>query len=497
MILERSCGILMHPTSLPGDFGIGDFGSESYSFIDFLATNGQSYWQILPLTYPGKGNSPYSPISSFAGNPLLISIEGLFKDGLLDVDTLENSRVDSTSRVDFGSCSALKESLFRIAFTNFDLKSVDFVEFCKSYWLNDFVLFRTLLAKFDNAPWSSWHSEYVNISEESKALFIRNNRDELNYHKFLQFQFEKQWLELKEYANQKGVEIIGDIPLYVSYNSADVWANKGLFQLDEELLPTAISGCPPDYFNEMGQIWENPLYDWEKCSADDYSWWRERIKHTLKMTNIVRLDHFIGFTRYWSIPVEDYDARRGSWQTGPGASFFNSLHHQLGELPLIAEDLGSLSPEVIQLKEEFNFPGMLVMHYCFGDNYISPLTFPKSCLVYPGTHDNNTTKGWFMEDIDDSRVIERVENYLTSLSDQERHCSEDSISWDIIEVCYSSSCEIAMVTIQDLLSYGAESKMNRPGVADNNWEWRLLPGYQEELESVKLNELMKRYKRYR
>lgn len=496
MNLIRSCGVLLHPTALANRFGIGDFGIQAYNFIDFLASLNQSYWQILPLTIPEKGNSPYSPLSSFAGNPLLISPERLVEAKLLHASDLDNLS-PFQDKIDYSQVKDEKTSLLRKAYLNFSADNRAYREFCSHHWLEEYALFITLYEKNESRAWSEWSEEEKNPNTQQKQALISKYQAEINYHKFVQFIFYQQWIDLKSYANAKNIQIIGDIPIYVSYNSADVWANKELFQLDDNAKAKFISGCPPDDFNHDGQIWENPLYDWAKNKENSYQWWKERIGYNLQMTDIVRLDHFIGFTRYWSIPTELFDAKEGEWREGPGEDLFQVIKSSLPNLNILAEDLGSLTPEVTKLKDDFNLPGMLVLHYTLDDPKFNPLTDPFKTFIYTGTHDNNTSIGWWNEYAYNHNLIKHnLYTYLSEIRDTtEFVITQDTIAYDLIEIAYSSSCLVAIVPLQDFLKLGEEYRMNRPGFAEGNWDIRMPVDFEKEINRDLIGELMKKYER--
>lgn len=496
MKIKRSSGILLHPTAIPNQLGIGDFGYEAYKFIDLLAELKQSYWQILPLTIPEKGNSPYSPLSSFAGNPLLISPQLLVEDGLLSQRDLLNTS-SYAEKIDYPNLKLERDKLLSKAYHNFSLKDQAFISFCQKQWLEDYSLFITLYKKNDGLAWSEWKENEKNPSLAFKEELKNRYLDQINYHKFVQFIFYKQWKNLKEYANQYQIKIIGDIPIYVSYNSADVWANKDLFQLNQDYKPQFISGCPPDEFNHDGQIWENPLYDWQKNKDTDFKWWIDRIKYNLEICDVLRLDHFIGFSRYWSIPTELYDAKQGEWKNGPGADFFFALAKAIADLNLIAEDLGSLTPQVTQLKEQFNFPGMLVLQYSLDDWDFNKSKLPLNTFIYTGTHDNNTSRGWWKDYANNHNLIKQnLFDFLAQAREtSDFSLSEESISFDLIEVAYASNCLVAIIPLQDMLKLDSGYRMNKPGVAEGNWNIRLPQDYISSLDNRKIISLIERYQR--
>ncbi len=491
MILNRSSGILLHPTALPNDYGIGDLGNQAYKFIDFLAELKQEYWQILPLTIPEKGNSPYSPLSSFAGNPLLISYDKLIEEGLLDISDLSNIS-SYNEKIDYFQVKQEKDNLLKKAFLNFSQNNEDYIKFCSNHWLKDYSLFITLYEKNERRAWSEWIDQEKKPTAQDKIELIAKYQSEIKYHNFVQFIFFQQWMKLKSYANKKKIKIIGDIPIYVSYNSADVWSNKEFFLLDNNANPQFISGCPPDDFNHDGQIWENPLYDWEMNKVSNYRWWKERIAYNLLISDMVRLDHFIGFTRYWSIPTQLFDAKQGEWKEGPGYDFFQNIKTSIPNLNIIAEDLGMLTQEVTDLKNKFNFPGMIVLHYALDDYSFNYLELPQNTFIYTGTHDNNTSLGWWKEFAENHDLINKnISNSLAKINNNSHHNS-DTISWDLITIAYASSCIAAIIPMQDILKLSQDYRMNRPGLADGNWDIRIPQGYENMVDKRELLELLER-----
>lgn len=483
MEFKRASGILLHPTSLPSDFGIGDLGKESYKFIDFLEESGQRLWQTLPLGATGYGNSPYASYSAFAGNTLLISPELLFEDGYLDKEDLENLPELPKDKVDYGKVIDLKNSLFKKAFENFKVRlseedKLNFFNFCDSnnYWLQDFATFMAIKeyyikkAKDENREnecktWVDWEHDLV--IRNSKALEHINKIlfDEIFYHKYLQYEFFKQWLNLKDYANKKGISIIGDIPIFVAFDSSDVWSNPELFLLDDNGNPTEVAGVPPDCFSETGQLWGNPLYDWNTMLKTGFSWWIARFKMTLTLVDIVRVDHFRGFEAYWSIPYGSPNAINGQWKKAPGFELFKTIEKYFGEIPMIAEDLGVITPEVEELRDHFNFPGMKILQFAFTNTAKEPFlphNYKKNFVVYPGTHDNDTCLGWF------NTCPEKEKEYFL------RYTNSDGkhINWDFIRLGMSSTADMSLYALQDILGLDTSARMNMPSKPDGNWEWR-------------------------
>ncbi len=372
MQFERSAGILLHPTSLPGKFGIGDLGNEAYKFVDLLKEAGQTIWQTFPLGPTGYGDSPYQCFSAFAGNPLLVSPEKLFEDGFLSENDLMNPPISNPKKIDYGQAIDYKKSILKKAYTNFKNNSngleKDFEKFCKTHtdWLNDFALFMACKEHHGGAVWSSWEKGLVQRDKKVLAEWTKKLSDEIQYQKFIQFNFFRQWKSLKKYANENGIKIIGDMPIFIAYDSSDLWANKELFTVEEEGKLTFVAGVPPDYFSETGQLWGNPLYKWDEMEKDDFLWWRKRFSSLLELVDIVRIDHFRGFEAYWKIPGDAKTAQKGKWTKAPGEKLFKSLKKHLGELPILAEDLGVITPPVEALRDEFGFPGMKVLQFAFG-----------------------------------------------------------------------------------------------------------------------------------
>lgn len=471
MTFERASGILLHPTSLPGRFGIGDLGTEAYQFIDFLEKSGQKLWQILPLGPTGYEHSPYTMnFSAFAGNPLLISLELLAEAGLLDKNDLTD--LPPSDRVNFDEVIPVKTKFLKIAFSNFQANS-EYEEFCQSqsYWLEDYVLFMALLEANDYQPWSQWDKSLAIREPEALAEQKQALAESILYHKFVQFQFFEQWKNLRSYANDKGIKIIGDISIYVCHNSADVWAHPDIYQLDRETLePAYIAGVPPDYFSATGQLWGNPVYDWEELKKTNFAWWIDRFRATLEYVDLVRIDHFRGFEAYWRVKAGEETAINGEWVKSPGEEFFETLRSSLGSLPVLAEDLGIITPEVEALRDQFDFPGMRILLFAFGgdaSNAYLPHHYIHNCLVYPGTHDNDTTIGWWQRASDEEKS--HVANYLGYDSPE----SINEINWVLIRMALSSVADLALVALQDILGLDNSGRMNDPSVNAGNWRWKM------------------------
>ncbi|OUQ19997.1 4-alpha-glucanotransferase [Lachnoclostridium sp. An138] len=474
----RYSGILVHPTSFPSPYGIGDFGKGAYDFIDFLEAAGQHLWQILPLNpITSHGNSPYQGFSVFAGEPLLISPELLKARGLLREEDLREIPGFDPVHVDYDAVREYKYPLFRKAYEAFCLSEdedlqAEYDEFCtkNEVWLSDYSLFMALKEEQEGLPWTKWPESLRNLTEENRAFWTEKLEDEMVYHTFLQFCFYSQWEALKKYANDRGIAIIGDIPIFVSPDGADVWANRELFQVNEKGYPSAVAGVPPDYFSATGQKWGNPLYNWAAHKKEGYRWWISRVRHLLEQADYVRVDHFRGFEAYWEVPVDAENAISGEWKKGPGEELFRAIHDALGEdLPIFAEDLGLITPEVEKLRDTLGFPGMRVLQFAFdgGESTFLPHQFnTRNCICYTGTHDNNTTAGWYNSASEYSR--DKVRRYMNT--------DASSISWDFIRICLGSIARYAIFPIQDVLKLGEEGRMNVPGVADGNWAWRYRDG---------------------
>lgn len=466
MILNRSSGILLHITSLPSRFGIGDLGKSARNFIDFLKKSSQKYWQILPLGPTGFGDSPYQTFSAFAGNPLLIDPIQLIENGLLSNDDISESLSFPNDYVDYGVVIKYKDTLFRKAFSNFNMGH-EIQKFSQkmSYWLDDYALFMAIKQHNSGAPWNIWLPSIKRHLPAAIEHYKKKLSYDINYYKFLQFIFFKQWKQLKEYANKQGIEIIGDIPIFVALDSADAWSKYHIFQLDQEHNPIAVAGVPPDFFSETGQLWGNPLYNWDNLKEMQYRWWIERFKINHQLYDIIRIDHFRGFSGYWSVPIKEKTAKNGKWESAPGIDFFESINNQMGDLPIIAEDLGIITNDVVELRDKFNFPGMKILQFAFGsgdDNAFLPHNYPENCVVYTGTHDNATTEGWFKS------AAKNEINHLLSYLEKE----DSPISWQLIQLAWKSKAALAIAPLQDLLGLDDKARMNTPSIAGGNWQWR-------------------------
>lgn len=473
MPFQRSSGIVLHPTSLPSQFGIGDLGQSAYEFIDFLERSGQKIWQVLPLGPTGYEHSPYTMnFSAFAGNPLLVSLEQLAQEGLLEANQLEPITDTDATRVDFERVIPHKTRYLRQAYQRFQPDSA-FEQFCQeqSAWLEDYVLFMALLETNDGKEWSQWESAIARREPEALRSQAAALKDEIQYHRFVQFKFFEQWKRLRSYANERGIQIVGDISIYVCYNSADVWADPQCFKLDPETLqPLYIAGVPPDYFSATGQLWGNPVYDWDYLKSTQFDWWVKRFKATLEYVDIVRIDHFRAFEAYWQVPAGEEHAINGEWIEAPGYAFFETLGERLGSLPVLAEDLGIITPEVEALRDRFQFPGMRILLFAFADtpdNPYQPHNFVRNCAVYVGTHDNDTAIGWWENDASDSEksAIARYLGFNSPNQIQE-------INWTLLRLAYASIADLAIVQLQDVMGLGHESRMNDPSTPAGNWRWR-------------------------
>lgn len=484
---ERSAGILMHITSLPSLFGIGDLGSGARDFIGFLADARQRYWQILPLnpTSAATGHSPYSSSSALAGNTLLISPEGLFQDGLITADELENAKLAVTDRIDFPAVEKTKAELLQLAYNRFrkmpGQELADrYKKFCEheNYWLEDFALYTALKISHQNTEWYNWPKEYRNREQNKLHSFSKINAGRIDEIKWQQFIFYRQWTNLKQYAGDNGIEIIGDLPFYVDRDSVEVWMNPELFKLDNELNPEKVAGVPPDYFNDKGQLWGMPVFNWEKMKLDGFSWWKKRLKKNIELFDLIRLDHFRAFASFWEVDAGDEDASGGVWVNGPGEDFFRSVEEALGPLPFIAEDLGEISEKVESLRKEFKFPGMKVLQFAFGNDLLASPNIPhnfedNNWLVYSGTHDNNTVKGWYENELDPD-AKKRLSLYAGP------GLTGKNVHEFMAQLVYSSVAKIAILPVQDVLGLDEKTRMNIPGSSSHNWLWRL--------EENKLNE---------
>ncbi len=477
---QRSSGILAHITSLPSDFGIGDIGCSSYRFIDFLEKAGQQYWQILPVgpTHTFFDNSPYMCCSAFAGNPLLICCELLAEDGLINKSSLENHPEFKPYTTQYNSVASFKRSLLEEAFKQFTLgKNEDFAKFiAQTEWLDDYALFMALKEKYSFKGWFDWPRDIGNRNPKVIQTLHTELKTKIDYFRFEQYVFFSQWKRLRTRAENKSIQLIGDIPIYVGVDSVDVWANQDIFLLDpDSFLPTHVAGVPPDYFSKTGQRWGNPLYRWnskdKKVTDKLYGWWKKRVQSNFKLTDVARIDHFRGFANYWSIPADEETAVNGEWLKGPGEDFFTALLAELDTLPIIAEDLGIITEDVVKLLDNLGFPGMKILQFAFDDkedNSFLPHNFStQNCVVYTGTHDNDTTLGWFLSDSLTEEERERIKLYANR-----EHHDHSPIYHDLIHLAFGSIAALAIIPLQDVLGYGSDCRMNTPSTSRGNWSWR-------------------------
>lgn len=494
MLSQRRCGVLLHPTSLPGPGGIGTLGEHAARFIDLLVGIGMSCWQVLPLNPPACGNSPYSAFSAFAGNPLLIDLHELVHDGDLPPSCLEEEGREE--RVDFGAVIPSRERLLRGAALHFLAgprcsRKEEFWHFCNSApWLHEYALFMALKQHYRGKPWYSWPLDVALLTPERYESFSVKLGQEIGVQKYLQWRFFRQWGRLREYAAERGIELIGDMPIFVALDSADVWRNRHLFLLDAKGKPTVVAGVPPDYFSEDGQLWGNPLYDWQRMEQDGYGWWVERFRHLYSLFDCVRIDHFRGFDAAWQVPAGAKTAVGGSWVPGPGARLFDVIREQVGNKPMIAEDLGVITDTVEGLRDRFGFPGMKILQFAFDSgpsNVYLPHNHVKNSVVYTGTHDNDTTRGWF-EGLGPRQRIE-VLSYLG--------IGEEEIVTGMIRAACISVAVLSIIPFQDVLGLPSSARMNLPGTAFGNWEWRFSWNQITKNTGKQIGEMVRRYGRHR
>lgn len=499
MHFQRASGILLHPTSLPGDFAIGDLGPEAYSFVDFLVGAKQTYWQILPLTPTGWGDSPYSSFSAFAGNTLLVSPQKLFDAGLIAESDTQPSSAESVdhSRVDYGAAYELKTSLLRLAFQNFadadDELRARFDSFVidNASWLEDYALYRAIKAARDHKPWFEWDDDLKLRDKAAIENVISELADEIYAEKFYQFVFFDQWTELRGYANTRGVQIVGDVPIFVALDSSDVWRHRDQFKINEDGSPQFVSGVPPDYFSKTGQLWGNPIYEWDTMKNDGFAWWIARVRQTFKLVDIIRIDHFKGFDAAWEVPGGNPTAEHGEWVKAPGGELFKALGSAVGTpLRFWAEDLGFMTPEAYQLRDEFDLPGMRILQFAFdGDprNQALPHNYTRNSIVYTGTHDNDTIVGWWNSLQPDSQARAFCSKYLDT--------DGDEIHWHMIRAALSSIADTAVIPLQDVLGLDNKSRMNLPASLDGNWKWRFQKADLTDDVAARLREVTEIYGR--
>jgi len=473
MFNKRASGVLAHPTSFPGSYGMGDLGTGAYAFVDFLAASKQKLWQVLPLGPTGYGDSPYQSFSSFAGNHYLISFDELKAQGYLTDDDLASTPAFDPRRIDFGRTIPYKMEMLRKAYDNFAVgeKPPKFKQFCTKNkdWLDDYALFTALKDSYGGHEWTKWDTSLARREPAALKAAREKLADAIEFCKFLQYEFFRQWSALKKYANKAGVQIIGDIPIFVAHDSADVWASPELYLLDKDGMPTGVAGVPPDYFTAEGQLWGNPLYNWAVHKKTGYKWWCKRVAAVLSMVDIVRIDHFRGFESYWAVPFGEKTAVKGKWKKGPGKALFAALKKEFGELPIIAEDLGEITEKVNKLRVNAGLPGMRVLQFAFdakGDSDYLPHNFESSLTVaYTGTHDNDTTVGWYNST--DEIYRDYLRRYL--------NVSGEDVAWDLIRMAIASSAVFAIVPLQDVMNLPSADRMNTPGSTDGCWAFRYTP----------------------
>ncbi len=497
MQLDRASGVLAHPTSFPGPHGIGDLGPEAFRFVDWLAQGSQRLWQIMPLGPTGFGDSPYASPSAFAGNPLLISLSWLAGEGLLGEGDLANPPDMPDYEVDFERVQQFKSPLLRRSFDRFrsgaaadQRPAFDAFRASEASWLDDYALFVALKDAHGGAPWYEWPEAIRSRDQRTLEEWRNKLASEVRYHQFVQFQFRRQWTELKRYANGRDIQILGDIPIFVAHDSADVWAHREVFQLDQDGQPAVVAGVPPDPFSATGQLWGNPVYDWDANAATGFVWWIARARAMLQTVDIIRIDHFRGFAAAWVSPRGDETAAGGHWQRGPGASVFEAIRKDLGDVPVVVEDLGVITLDVISLRDELGFPGMKVLQFAFEDDPANPYlphNYEHNDVVYTATHDNQTTIGWFQSRSDAER--RSVQRYIGS--------DGSDIAWDLIRLGLSSVANTSIQALQDVMRLGDEARMNVPGRPTGNWGWRYLPHQLHEGLAEGLGELTATYGRRR
>jgi 4-alpha-glucanotransferase len=493
--MKRSAGVLLHPTSLPSAHGVGDLGPTAHSYLDWLEAAGIGWWQILPLNPPGPGNSPYSATSTFAGNPLLISPQLLLEDGLLDEADLADGPSFPDEWVDFERVLRWKRTLLRRAFDRHRRTPGVLTDELAGFrdrnreWLEDYALFAALKDAHDGAAWYQWPKELARRETEALSSWRAAHAEETEGEVFTQLLFHRQWSALREHAADNGIAILGDVPIFVARDSAEVWAHPEFFLMDDERNPTVVAGVPPDYFSPTGQLWGNPLYNWRRMADDGYRWWLERLEHTLSQVDLVRLDHFRGFVSHWEIKADAETAVEGRWVRGPGRAFFDAVGNKFGGLPFIAEDLGDITPDVFELRDDLDLPGMAILHFGFTPeprSFYIPYAHTRNTVVYTGTHDNNTTLGWYLEDANDGER-ELVRRYTGG--------DGGEVHWDLIRLAMSSVADLAVVPHQDLAGLGADCRMNTPAVADGNWKFRITPLMLDNAVRERLAALVETYGR--
>ncbi len=490
MRFSRSCGTLVHPTSFPSDYAIGDFGEEARKFIRFLTRTNQTVWQVLPLGPTGYGDSPYASYSAFAGNPYLISPDLLVEKGLLTPEEAASVRQPSRVEAEYEKAYEIKQELFRKASRRFYEQAGEdrrrHMEAFKNehqHWLDDFTVFMTFLEHHDYVPWNEWDPPLAQRNPDAVRELADEYRDRIDYHYWVQYEFFNQWNDLRTYANERGIRVVGDIPIFVDHNSADVWANPRYFEVDKQGRRQKVAGVPPDYFSETGQLWGNPLYRWEKLKEDGFSWWIRRFEQMFKMFDAIRVDHFRGFEAFWEIDAEAKTAEYGEWVKAPGEALFDTLYDRLGEMPIIAEDLGVMTPEVEALRDKYRLPGMKILQFAFSSdsgNDFLPHNYHPNSVVYTGTHDNDTTLGWYRSAPEEEKDFLR--RYTRS--------SGDEVNWELIRLGMLSVADQAIFPLQDFMNLNTEHRMNLPGKAEGNWRWRYTRDMLENVDRERIRHLV-------
>ena len=496
---KRAAGILLPISSLPSKYGIGCFSKSAYEFVDQLEAAGQSYWQILPLGPTSYGDSPYQSFSTFAGNPYFVCLEDLIKEGVLTEEECDAVNFgDHPSYVDYGKLYEGRFGLLRKAYERSNIyENPQFHEFCNAnyWWLDDYALFMAVKKRFDGKAWSEWAKDIRLRWENALDYYRRELYFDIEFYKYIQFKFQEQWKKLKTYANEKDIKIIGDIPIYVAFDSADTWANPQNYQFDEENLPVAVAGCPPDAFSATGQLWGNPLYKWDYHKSQNYDWWVQRVNHCFEMYDVVRIDHFRGFDEYYSIPYGDLTAENGHWEKGPGMDLFNTIKNRLGEKQIIAEDLGYMTDTVRELVKDSCYPNMKVLEFAFDSRDLGsasdylPHNYPNNCVVYTGTHDNETLASWYKTIRPEERQM--VKDYLHN-----QKVTEKTVHTEMIVLAMRSVADTCIIPIQDYFGYDNSARMNHPSTTGSNWKWRLTEGEITEEMLKEIGELTRIYGRY-
>jgi len=489
MRFPRSCGTLVHPTSFPSKYGIGDLGHEAYEFINFLEETGQTIWQVLPLSPTGYGNSPYASYSAFAGNPYLISPDKLKEKGYITAEDLSEAYLPMTTEADYEASYEKKDTLFKKAFDKFKSsnskdvqKKLEDFKKRNSYWLEDYTLFMACSLSNDKNPWNKWDKNLAQRKPSAIKKAKKTFADEIEYQTWLQFEFFEQWKVLKNYANSKNIRVVGDIPIFVDHNSADVWSHSEFFAVDNQGNRELVAGVPPDYFSETGQLWGNPLYKWKAIQKDNFSWWIERFRQMFGLFDAIRVDHFRGFDEYWEVKASEKTAENGEWVKAPGVELFTTIKEKLGSLPIIAEDLGLMTQGVEDLRDQFNFPGMKILQFAFDSdstNSFLPHNYPQNCVTYTGTHDNDTTIGWYNSapDVEQHRAREYTKS------------DGSEIQWELIRLGMFSVADQAIFPLQDFMNLDSRYRMNIPGTVGDNWMWRYTPDMLQNVDKHRIKKM--------